>query len=349
MSLLADKEWVKRFNSTIKTLPAEGVMMEVPMSIITRDDSFNARLTANLSASKDELASHKAMGATTQHGATQITELAAQIARDGLLTPLTCRPDPAAPGKLSLVAGFRRHAALQLNKAENARVLIKDMSEVQARIINMAENVSRRDLKPYEVAIRMKLMRDDFGMQLKAVGTQLGFTGGYTTFLTTILDKGHPRLIRLWGEGRFQGVLTVDNLYRWASKLDSEEQIKEFELARVSKGFDEEGNEIELAEGEEKEKKGKDTGPKKPGEAIIAACLNRALAGGIKTVSKDRLEGAIAALRFVAGEVATLDGWYDPAAEKEALEKQEKVVKAKAKAAKAAAEAQKLESELGSN
>lgn len=346
MSLLNDKQWVANFAKMLKNLPVEGVSMEVPMSVIIRDDAFNARLTKNESAGKDELEGSKSHN-STQQGATQLTDLALQIQRDGLLTPLTCRPDPKAPGRLSLVAGFRRHSALQLLKAENVKVFIKDMSEVQARITNMAENVSRRDLKPYEVAARCKQLRDEFNMPLKSIGAQLGFTQSYVSFLTAILEKGHPRLVRMWSEGKFPGVLTVDNLYKWASKLTSDEQISEFEDLRVVKGFDVDGNEVqESAEQKAKREAEKSKAPKRPSDATLKDALAEAESGNVKGVAKERMAGIIEAIRFMMGETPTLGGWYDPAAKKEAVEKREKALKAREKAKKAAEEAAKLESEL---
>ncbi len=344
MSLLKDKEWVKNFAALLKNLPTDGVMMEIPMACIIRDETFNARLLENESAKKDELESHKLMGSSTQQAATQITELADQIRRDGLLTPLTVRPIENAPGKVSLVAGFRRHSALQYLKAENVRVLIKDMSEVAARITNLAENMARKDLKPYEVALAMRKLRDDHGMTYQKVGEQLGCTKGYVSFLTTILDKVHPRLLRFWQAGKFDGVLTVDNMYKWGSKLTSDEQIAAFEDVRVAKGYDADGKEIVRTE-EEKKAAAAGKGPKAPNESTIRDAIARAEAG-VKGKSKDSIAATVAALRWVLGEVGTLDGWYDPAAEKEAIAKREKVTKAKERAAKAAAEAAKLESEL---
>lgn len=345
MSLLNDKDWVRKFHALLKNLPTDGVVMEIPMSCIVRDNDFNARLAENESATKDELQSHKVMASSTQQAATQITELAEQIRRDGLLTPLTVRPLENAPGKVSLVAGFRRHSALQYLKAENVRVLIKDMSEVGARIMNLAENMARKDLKPYEVAKSMRTLKMDHGLSYQKIGELLGCTKGYVTFLQTILDKGHPRLLRFWADGKFPGVLTVDNMYQWASKLNSDEQVAAFEDVRVRKGFDAEGREIERSAEEKAAANANGKGPKAPNESTIRDALARA-EGGVKGKSKEVMAATIAALRWVLGEVGTLDGWYDQQAEKEAIAKREKVNKAKEKARKAAEEAAKLESEL---
>lgn len=345
------KEWTKNFIATLKNMPPDGIIMKVPFHAIVRDDSFNAR-TSPLSATQDELASDKYKATSTQQGAQLITEMADQLRRDGLLSPLIVRPlydEKGIPnGKLFLVAGFRRHAAIDVLKWEDVTVNIKEMSESQSRIVNLAENVARKDLKPYEVAMRMKLLRDEFSMPMKTVGAQLNFSQTYVSFLTNILEKCHPRLLRLWADPKWQPVLTVDNLVKW-SKLSSDEQIQAFEDVRVSKNLTEDGEPGPEKTPEEKAAAAAASAGriKAPPSATIKDALARA-ESGVKGKSKDYQTAMVAALRWVLGETGSLDGWYDPAAEKEKIAKREKMEKLAAKRAKDDAELAKLQSELAS-
>lgn len=87
-----------------------------------------------------------------------VEELADDIRAKGLLFPLLVRPMDELPTRVvgfdwSLIAGFRRHAAITLLRWDTVPCLIKKgLSEEDARSINFAENLERTDLSHMEVA-----------------------------------------------------------------------------------------------------------------------------------------------------------------------------------------------------
>jgi ParB family transcriptional regulator, chromosome partitioning protein len=85
-----------------------------------------------------------------RRGLKQIEALAQSIAAYGLLQPLVVRP--CSRGGFELVAGHRRLAALQRLGWERAPALVRDVSDEQAYVLTLVENLQREDLSPREEA-----------------------------------------------------------------------------------------------------------------------------------------------------------------------------------------------------
>lgn len=79
-----------------------------------------------------------------------IMDLAADIKARGLDQPIVVQPfkHPTKPNiKYRVVAGHRRHAAFAYNKAEEIPAFIRpDLTELDARMLNLRENVHRKEL-----------------------------------------------------------------------------------------------------------------------------------------------------------------------------------------------------------
>jgi ParB/RepB/Spo0J family partition protein len=123
----------------IKADAASGVPL-VEVGLIYSDSEFNCRGTFT---------------------ATDIIELAKDIAARGLVEPVILRPLWVASEKAiidrgfkySLVAGFRRYASYKVNKAEKIPAIIREVqSDFEARDINAVENLQRLDLTFYQEA-----------------------------------------------------------------------------------------------------------------------------------------------------------------------------------------------------
>lgn len=94
---------------------------------------------------------------------TALQELADSIKRQGVLQPLTVRPltDCLTVDELQIyeiVCGSRRYKALQINEAESAPCLIRDMSDAEALDAMIVENLQRRDVDPLEEAEAFNLL-----------------------------------------------------------------------------------------------------------------------------------------------------------------------------------------------
>ncbi len=101
-----------------------------------------------------------------------LSQLASSIAEHGVLQPLLVRPLPA--GGYQLVAGERRWRASRIAGLSEVPVVIKEMSDEQAAIFALVENLQREDLDPVEEAKGYAKLMKDFGFTQELVSERVG-------------------------------------------------------------------------------------------------------------------------------------------------------------------------------
>lgn len=102
--------------------------------------------------------------------------LATSIASVGLIQPPTVRPLDAG---YELVAGERRWRASRVAGLEQIPVIVRDMSDVEARAVIVTENLQRQDLTPLEEASGVATLLADHEGDVRAVAGQLGRPVGW--------------------------------------------------------------------------------------------------------------------------------------------------------------------------
>ena len=91
-----------------------------------------------------------------------LEELAASIAKRGVIQPIIVRPKGA--GKYQLVAGERRWRAAQKARLHEIPALVRDLDEREVMALALIENLQREDLNPVEEARAYQRLSDDEGM-----------------------------------------------------------------------------------------------------------------------------------------------------------------------------------------
>lgn len=206
-----------------RALPARDASRDetiiVPMDDILVDEKWNVRGTIDPTSPENQL-------------------LAAAIAEQGLLSALTVWVNPKFPDKLCLVAGFRRYAALKINKAKHARVTVMvGATELDADFANVAENVARQSLPPWQVAVRCARYRQEHGLTDAQIARRIGLSPSRTAMLIRLETKLHPKLLRVFhGEQAAEGSATKGELERLV-KFPPQEQIRRWEQARTDRRF----------------------------------------------------------------------------------------------------------------
>lgn len=114
---------------------------------------------------------------TSPVDAADIASMAADIRANGQLTAIMARR--LADGRIEAIAGFTRLKALLLLHAEEPswRVkveVLKDISDADAAMMNMRENVVRNELNPIDRAGMILRLTRDYGMTLAAVAAFFG-------------------------------------------------------------------------------------------------------------------------------------------------------------------------------
>jgi len=94
--------------------------------------------------------------------------LAESIREKGVLQPLLVRP--LGDGKYAIVAGERRYRAALMAGLSQIPVRVVDLSEKEARLLALVENLQREDLNPYEETVGiLALLSEDLGKPVEEV------------------------------------------------------------------------------------------------------------------------------------------------------------------------------------
>ena len=159
-----------------------------------------------------------------------IEELVRSIREHGLIIPITVRPLPN--GYYEIVTGYRRYLAYRKLGLKEIPCIIKDLSDAEAMIESLIENVHRKDLKPvekarflakiYEIELRdqipsfslefvagkLKTIEDkvagrslsrlsDVELKIKRIADKIGLSYDYQYRLLTILRLSEAEIRRL--------------------------------------------------------------------------------------------------------------------------------------------------------
>ena len=101
-------------------------------------------------------------------------ELAASIARDGLLQPVLVRRTPA--GRYEIIAGERRFRAAKLAGLTELPAVLVEADDATAARYALVENLQREDLNPLEEAGAYQALIDRYGLTQEQIAEQVGLS-----------------------------------------------------------------------------------------------------------------------------------------------------------------------------
>ncbi len=110
--------------------------------------------------------------ARKQFDETALSELADSIAQHGVLQPLLVRP--IIGGGYQLIAGERRWRASRIAGLTQVPVIIKELTDDEAAVISLIENLQREDLNPIEEAYGFASLIKDFDLTQEEAAQRVG-------------------------------------------------------------------------------------------------------------------------------------------------------------------------------
>lgn len=154
------------------------------------DEDRNVRLKYNPGLSKES-----------------IDELRESLRRDGMLSPISLRPNPARPGRYLINYGHRRFLAA---KAEGWRQVPGVIRKKFDRFAQMAENMKREDLTALEYA---EFIRDELaaGTSQSEIAVGLGKSKAWVTQHAKLLDLP-PAVAEAVASGKVTDVTLANEL-----------------------------------------------------------------------------------------------------------------------------------------
>jgi ParB/RepB/Spo0J family partition protein len=172
----------------------------------TRSHDNNARIIPDFDVSKVKVVweyNVRNQGKPLDPDSKDIVELADDIAAHGLLQNIVVQervhpPKDGKPGSVEyiLAAGFRRFTAVSKRLGwKKVPVKCIDGGDYELKMANLRENIGRKDVRPYEVAVRCVEIKKEYGKSGKQIGEEVGFSKSYVNNLIRIVEKLHPKVL----------------------------------------------------------------------------------------------------------------------------------------------------------
>ena len=130
-----------------------------------------------------------------------LQELADSIRERGILEPLLVRPLPGARDSYEIIAGERRWRAAQIAGLHDVPVMVRELTDREAMVFGIIENVQREDLSAIEEGEGYKRLIEEFGHTQEALGKIVGKSRPHITNMLRLLSL--PEEVReLIAEGK---------------------------------------------------------------------------------------------------------------------------------------------------
>ncbi len=121
-----------------------------------------------------------------------IEELAESIASNGLIQPIVVRPSPHASDRYQIVAGERRYEACKRAGLSTVKVIVTEISDEEALIIGLIENLQREDLNCIEEAEAYNRLRQSLGITQEELAKQIGKSRSHVANTLRLLSLQDP-------------------------------------------------------------------------------------------------------------------------------------------------------------
>jgi ParB family chromosome partitioning protein len=116
-----------------------------------------------------------------------LKDLAASIAKRGILQPILVRPTPGVEGSYQIIAGERRWRAAQLAQLHEVPVLARQFSDQDAMAAGLVENLQREDLNAVEEAEGYQRLLTEFKLNQETLADAVGKSRSHITHMLRVL------------------------------------------------------------------------------------------------------------------------------------------------------------------
>lgn len=190
-------------------------VLSIPMGVIWSDNDFNCR---------------------GQIIPLDVVDLVKDIQQYGLQFPIAVQPIGSIEGapedaKYRIIAGHRRFSAFKVIGKEAIPAMIKiGLGEVQARLVNLGENLKRQNLNILQEAKAIKRLRS-LGMNRRQVSEELGVSSSWVQVRFNLLDL--PEEIQHEAAAGLLNQYQVKELFSLPNKEAQFEAVKKIKNARL--------------------------------------------------------------------------------------------------------------------
>lgn len=164
----------------------------------------------------------------TSYSDTKLEDLKSSIKEKGIIQPILVRE---VEGGFEVIAGERRLKAARSLNMVDIPAIIKNVSDQEALVIALIENIQREDLNPIEEAQAYKRLTEDFNYTQDDVASAVGKDRSTISNLMRLLKLPNEIQERIYG-----GELSMGHA-RTLLALDTTDDIKRFFEITLKKGL----------------------------------------------------------------------------------------------------------------
>ncbi|MDQ2973549.1 MAG: ParB/RepB/Spo0J family partition protein [bacterium] len=150
----------------------------------------------------------------------ELAGLADSITRHGVLQPLVAVEQD---GKYQIVAGERRWRAAKSAGLEKLPVIVRTLKELEKLEISLIENVQRVDLSPFEQALSIYRLKNEFNVEASDIANRLGKAQTTISNIVRLLNLPKEAIKALQNsqinEGHARAILSLDGLVEKQDEL----------------------------------------------------------------------------------------------------------------------------------
>ncbi len=157
----------------------------------------------------------------TNYDDEKLTELISSIKENGVLQPILVRPKGAG---FEVIAGERRLRAVKALKIEQVPVIVKDVTDQEALVLALVENIQRQELNAIEEAHAFQRLISEFNFTQDAVAKSVGKNRSSISNIVRLLKL--PAEIQ---KSVFDGILSEGHARTLLGVENAQEQKKLFE------------------------------------------------------------------------------------------------------------------------
>jgi len=115
-----------------------------------------------------------------------MTDLVESIGEVGLAVPIKVKP---IQGGYEIVYGHRRVEAVKRLGLDEIESIVEELTDEQAMIQGLAENIQRDDLDPIDEANAYKRLQDEFGWSLRRIAKEVGKSNRHISGILALLNE----------------------------------------------------------------------------------------------------------------------------------------------------------------
>lgn len=117
-------------------------------------------------------------------GQNELDELSASIKDNGVIQPLSVRPNGDG---FEIIAGERRWRAAIQAELKTVPAVVKEITDEQALAFGLIENLQREDLNPMEEAAALKRLIEEFGLTHEETAKSIGKSRSFVSNMLRLL------------------------------------------------------------------------------------------------------------------------------------------------------------------